>query len=203
MRPENNYALGPLDVFPADIAAAADWRNLLFGGWWSWLEKWGKLVSIFLGIYYLYAVGRWLLTTLFSLWVLYQEHGFGPNLLWGQGHRPLPHYLADCSSPTYLQALLQLLEHQHHHQLCLQLLEDQLHHQPCLELLEDPLLQPPLRHPEHCCHIQQHLELLEDQSCLQPHLKSLKHCCHIQLHLHPSPEVPQSCLECPECCWSL
>ena len=83
MRPENDYALGPLDVFLADIVA--DWRNLLFGGWWSWLEKWGKLVSIFLGVYYLYVVGRWLITTLFSLWVLYQEHGFGPNLLWGLG----------------------------------------------------------------------------------------------------------------------
>ena len=32
MRPENDYALGPLDMFPADIIAAADWRNLLFGG---------------------------------------------------------------------------------------------------------------------------------------------------------------------------
>ena len=51
MRPENDYALGPLDVFPADIAAAADWRNLFFSGWWSWLEKWGKLVNIFLGVY--------------------------------------------------------------------------------------------------------------------------------------------------------
>ena len=60
MRPENDYALGPLDVFPADIAAAADWRNLLFSGWWSWLEKWDKLVSIFLGVYNLYVIGRWL-----------------------------------------------------------------------------------------------------------------------------------------------
>ena len=81
MRPDSDYALGPLDMFPADIAAVADWCNLLFGGWWSWLEKWGKLVSIILGLYYLYVVGRWLLTTLFSLRVLYQEHGFGPNLL--------------------------------------------------------------------------------------------------------------------------
>ena len=85
MRPGNEYALGPLDMFPADIAAAADWCNLLFGGWWSWLEKWGKLVSILLGIYYPYVVGCWLLTTLFSLRVLYQEHDFGPNLLWGLG----------------------------------------------------------------------------------------------------------------------
>ena len=85
MTPENDYALGPLDVFPADIAASANRRNLLFSGWWSWLEKWGKLVSIFLGVYYLYVVGRWLLTTLFLLRVLYQEHGFGLNLLWGLG----------------------------------------------------------------------------------------------------------------------
>ena len=42
-------------------------------------------MSIFLGVYYLYVVGRWLLTTLFSLRVLYQEHGFSPNLLWGLG----------------------------------------------------------------------------------------------------------------------
>ena len=72
-------------MFPAGIADAANWRNLIFGGWWSWLEKWGKLVSILLGVYYLYVVGRWLLTTLFSLRVLYQEHGFSPNLLWGLG----------------------------------------------------------------------------------------------------------------------
>ena len=83
--PENDYALGPLDMFPADIAAAVDWCNLLFGCWWSWLEKWGKLVSIILRLYYLYVVGCWLLTTLFSLRVLYQEHGFGPNFLWGLG----------------------------------------------------------------------------------------------------------------------
>ena len=76
---------GPLDMFPAGIADATDWRNLIFGGWWSWLEKWGKLVSILLGIYYLYVVGQWLLTNLFSLRVLYQEHGFSPNLLWGLG----------------------------------------------------------------------------------------------------------------------
>ena len=85
LRPENEHVLGPLDVFPVDAAAAADWRNLLFGGWWSWLEKWGKLASIFIGIYYLYIAGRWLLTTLFSLKVLYEKHGFGPNLLWGLG----------------------------------------------------------------------------------------------------------------------
>ena len=48
-------------------------------------RKVGKLVSIFHGVYYLYIVGRWLLTTLFSLRVLYQEHVFGPNLLWGLG----------------------------------------------------------------------------------------------------------------------
>ena len=76
---------GPLDLFPDTIAATADWRNLLFGGWWSWLEKWGKFVSICIGVYYLYVLGRWLLTTVFSLRVLYQEHGFGPNLLWGLG----------------------------------------------------------------------------------------------------------------------
>ena len=84
MRPENKHALGPLDVFPTDVAAAADWRNLLFGGWWSWLEMWGKLASIFIGAY-LYVAGRWIITTLFSLKVLYDEHGFGPNLLWGLG----------------------------------------------------------------------------------------------------------------------
>ena len=48
LRPEKDYALGPLDMFPAGIADAADWRNLIFEGWWSWLEKWGKFVSIFL-----------------------------------------------------------------------------------------------------------------------------------------------------------
>ena len=85
LRPENEYALGPLDMFPAGIADATNRRNLIFSGWWSWLEKWGKLVSILLGVYYLYAVGRWLLTTVFSLCVLYQEHGFSHNLLWGLG----------------------------------------------------------------------------------------------------------------------
>ena len=49
--------LGRWNLFPHSIAATADWRNLLFGGWWSWLEKWGKLVSIFLGLYYLYVIG--------------------------------------------------------------------------------------------------------------------------------------------------
>ena len=85
LRPENEHVLGPLDVFPVDAAAAADWRNLLFGGWWSWLEKWGKLASICIGAYYLYVVARWIPTTLFSLKVLYEEHGFGPNLMWGLG----------------------------------------------------------------------------------------------------------------------
>ena len=85
LRPENEYVLGPLDVFPVDAAAAADWRNLLFGGWWSWLEKWGKVASICIGAYYLYVAARWIVTTLFSLKVLYEEHGFGPNLLWGLG----------------------------------------------------------------------------------------------------------------------
>ena len=83
--PENEHILGPLDVFPVDAAAAADWRNLLFGGWWSWLEKWGKLAIICIGVYYLYVASCWILTTLFSLKVLYEEHGFGPNLLWGLG----------------------------------------------------------------------------------------------------------------------
>ena len=78
-RPENEHALGPLDVFPTDVAAAADWRNLLFGGWWSWLEKWGKMASIFIGAYYLYVAGRWIITTLFSLKVLYEEHGGASN----------------------------------------------------------------------------------------------------------------------------
>ena len=85
LRPENDHALGPLDLFPDRIAATADWRNLLFGGWWSWLEKWGRMVSIFIGLYYLYVLGRWVLTTFFSMRVLYQEHGFGANLLWGLG----------------------------------------------------------------------------------------------------------------------
>ena len=85
LRPENEYALGPLDVFPSDVTATADWHSLLFGGWWSWLEKWGKLASIVLGVYYLDVAGRWATTTLFSLKVLYDEHGFGPNLLWGLG----------------------------------------------------------------------------------------------------------------------
>ena len=85
LRPENEHTLSPLDAFPVDAAAAGDWRNLLFGGWWSWLEKWGKLASIFIGAYYLYVAGRWLVTTLFSLKVLYDEHGFGPNLLCGLG----------------------------------------------------------------------------------------------------------------------
>ena len=66
LRPENEYILGPLDVFPVDAAAAADWRNLLFGGWWSWLEKWGKVASVCIGAYYLYVAARWVITTLFS-----------------------------------------------------------------------------------------------------------------------------------------
>ena len=57
LRPENDHVLGPLDLFLDSIAATADWRNLLFGGWWSWLEKWGKVVSIFIGLYYLYVIG--------------------------------------------------------------------------------------------------------------------------------------------------
>ena len=85
LRPENDHVPGLLELFPDSIAATEDWRNLLFGGWWNWLEKWGKLVSIFIGLYYLYVIGRWMITTLFSLRVLYQEHGFGPNLLWGFG----------------------------------------------------------------------------------------------------------------------
>ena len=85
LRSENDHIYSPLDVFPVDAAAAADWRNLLFGGWWGWLEKWGKLASIFIGAYYLYVAGRWLIMTLFSLKVLYDEHGFRPNLLWGLG----------------------------------------------------------------------------------------------------------------------
>ena len=32
MRPENEYALGPLEMFPAGIADATDWQNLIFGG---------------------------------------------------------------------------------------------------------------------------------------------------------------------------
>ena len=39
LRPEKDYALGPLDMFPAGIADAADWRNLILGaggvGWKS------------------------------------------------------------------------------------------------------------------------------------------------------------------------
>ena len=31
--PEKEYALGRIDMFLAGIADAADWRNLIFGGW--------------------------------------------------------------------------------------------------------------------------------------------------------------------------
>ena len=96
LRPEKEHTLGSMDVFPIEAAAAANWRNLLFGGWCSWLEKWGKLTSIFIGAYYLYVACRWIVTTLFSLKVLYDEHGFGPNLLWGlepgQGVFPMRFY---------------------------------------------------------------------------------------------------------------
>ena len=47
--------------------------------------KMGILVSIVIGLYYLYVLGRWVLTTLFYLRILYQEHGIKPNLLWGLG----------------------------------------------------------------------------------------------------------------------
>ena len=43
------------------------------------------MASICIGAYYLYVAARWIVTTLFSLKVLYKEHGFGPNLLWGLG----------------------------------------------------------------------------------------------------------------------
>ena len=43
LRPENEYILGPLDVFPVDAAAAADWRNLLFGGLVELVGKMGKV----------------------------------------------------------------------------------------------------------------------------------------------------------------
>ena len=106
LRPETNMSWGPLDIFPVDAAAATGWRNLLFGGWWSCLEKWGKLASIFIGAYYLYVAGRWLITTLFSLKVLCDEHRFGPTSYgaWdlGQGVFPMRFTAdGDASSSTF------------------------------------------------------------------------------------------------------
>ena len=43
--PQKKYALWPLDVFPEGLMDPIDWRNLVFGNWWSWLEKWGKLAT--------------------------------------------------------------------------------------------------------------------------------------------------------------
>ena len=74
-----------MDMFPQEVIDAASWRQLLFGGWWGWLEEWGQIVSVLLGIYYAYVFVKAGLTACFSLGVLYQEHGFSPNLLWGLG----------------------------------------------------------------------------------------------------------------------
>ena len=43
LQPENEHVLGPLDVFPVDAAAAADWRNLLFGGVMELVGKMGEV----------------------------------------------------------------------------------------------------------------------------------------------------------------
>ena len=85
LSPNNQDALSPLDVFPTNIADPSDWRHLVFGGWWDWLEQWGQWVSIGLGLYYAYGLFRSALSALFSCRVLYQEHGFSPSLLWGMG----------------------------------------------------------------------------------------------------------------------
>ena len=49
------------------------------------MEEWGQLVSVGLGVYYLYKILRTIFTACFSLRVLYQEHGVSPSLLWGLG----------------------------------------------------------------------------------------------------------------------
>ena len=85
VRPDNRRALSPTDVFPAGVVDPTDWRRLIFGGWWHWMEQWGQLVSVVLGLYYAYVICRSAFTALFSCRVLYQEHGFSPSLLWGLG----------------------------------------------------------------------------------------------------------------------
>ena len=85
VRPDNRRALTPTDVFPAGVVDPTDWRRLIFGGWWNWVEQWGQLVSVVLGLYYLHSFCRAGFTALFSCRVLYQEHGLSPSLLWGLG----------------------------------------------------------------------------------------------------------------------
>ena len=85
LQPENQHVLTPTDIFPYDAVGAADWRKLIFGGWWGWLEDWGQWVSVCLGMYYLYVIIKTLVTACFSVGVLYQEHGLSPSLLWGLG----------------------------------------------------------------------------------------------------------------------
>ena len=46
LQPGNQHVLTPMDVFPYDAVGAADWRKLIFGGWWGWLEDWGQWVSV-------------------------------------------------------------------------------------------------------------------------------------------------------------
>ena len=85
LQPGNQHLVTPMDMFPQEVIDAASWRQLLFGGWWGWLEEWGQIVSVLLGLYYAYVFLKTGLTACFSLGVLYQEHGFSPNLLWGLG----------------------------------------------------------------------------------------------------------------------
>ena len=85
LQPENQHVVTPMDMFPQEVIDAAGWRQLLFGGWWGWLEEWGQIVSVTLGLYYAYVFAKAGLTACFSLAVLYQEHGLSPNLLWGLG----------------------------------------------------------------------------------------------------------------------
>ena len=85
LQPGNQHLVTPMDMFPQEIIDAASWRQLLFGGWWGWLEEWGQIVSVLLGLYYAYVFLKAGLTACFSLGVLYQEHGLSPNLLWGLG----------------------------------------------------------------------------------------------------------------------
>ena len=85
LQPGNQHVVTPMDMFPQEVIDAAGWRQLLFGGWWGWLEEWGQIVSVLLGLYYAYVFLKAGLTACFSLGVLYQEHGFSPNLLWGLG----------------------------------------------------------------------------------------------------------------------
>ena len=85
VQPGNQHLVTPMDMFPQEVIDAASWRQLIFGGWWGWLEEWGQIVSVLLGLYYAYVFLKAGLTACFSLGVLYQEHGLSPNLLWGLG----------------------------------------------------------------------------------------------------------------------